>query len=63
VVSLQGPIGNYLEEIPFASPIVTLEWDLAQSPDDADLDYEALYRALSVQVRQLMELLRGAEAD
>lgn len=63
VVSLQGPIGNYLKEIPFLSPIVTLEWDLAQSPDDADLDYEALYRALSVQVRQLMELLRGAEAD
>ncbi len=63
VVSLQGPVGNYLKEVPFLSQIVTLEWDLVQSPDDTGLDYEALYRALSVQIRQLMELLRGPEAD
>ena len=31
--------------------------------DDASLDYEAVYRALSVEVRLLMERLRGPEAD
>ena len=61
VVSLQGPVGNYLQDIPFHT--ATLEWDVAQSPDDSSLDYEAVYRALSVEVRQLMERLRGPEAD
>ncbi|MGB5452202.1 MAG: PhoU domain-containing protein [Sedimenticolaceae bacterium] len=61
VVSLQGPIGNYLQEIPFHT--ATLEWDLAQAPDDSSLDFEAVYRALSVEVRVLMERLRGPEAD
>ena len=60
-VSLQGPVTNYLSDIPFHT--ATLEWDVAQSPDDASLDYEAVYRALSVELRQLMERLRGAEAD
>jgi protein-tyrosine-phosphatase len=61
VISLQGPIGNYLPDIPFHT--ATLEWDLAPSPDDAPPDYEAVYRALSVEVRVLMERLRGPEAD
>ena len=61
VVSLQGPVDNYLQDIPFHT--ATLEWDVAQSPDDASLDYEAVYRALSVEVRMLMERLRGPEAD
>ena len=63
VVSLQGPVSGYLKDIPFLSHTTTLEWDLVQSPDEAGLDYEALYRALSVQVRELMEQLRGPEAD
>ena len=61
VISLQGPVTNYLTDIPFHT--ATLEWDVAQSPDDASTDYEAVYRALSVELRQLMERLRGAEAD
>ena len=61
VVSLQGPVGNYLKDIPFHT--ATLEWDVAQSPDDSSIDYEAAYRALSVELRQLMERLRGPEAD
>ncbi len=61
VISLQGPVGNYLQDVPFHT--ATLEWDLAQSPDDAAVDYEAVYRALSVELRNLMERLRGPEAD
>ena len=61
LISLQGPVSNYVQDIPFHT--ATLEWDISQSPDDASLDYEAAYRALSVQLRQLMERLRGAEAD
>lgn len=61
VVSLQGPVGNYLQEIPFHT--AALEWDVAQSPDDSSVDFEAVYRALSFQVRKLMEQLRGPEAD
>ena len=61
IVSLQGPIGNYIPDIPFHT--ATLEWDVAQSPDDASLDYEAVYRTLSVELRLLMERLRGPEAD
>ena len=61
VVSLQGPVSNYLQDVPFHT--ATLEWDVAQSPDDTSIDYEAVYRALSVELRQLMERLRGPEAD
>ena len=61
VISLQGPVDNYLKDIPFHT--ATLEWDIAQSPDDTSIDYEAAYRALSVELRQLMERLRGPEAD
>lgn len=63
VVSLQGPIGDYMHELPFLSQTAILEWDLLQSPDDTVPDYEALYRAISIQVRELMEQLRGREAD
>ena len=61
VVSLQGPVANYLKDVPFHT--ATLEWDVAQSPDDAALDYEAVYRALTVELRQLVERLHGPEAD
>jgi len=61
VVSLQGPVSNYIKDVPFHT--ATLEWDIAQSPDDASIDYEAAYRALSVELRQLVERLRGPEAD
>ena len=63
VVSLQGPISSYVQRIPFNTHTVMLEWDLAASPDEAGIDYEALYRALSVRIRELMEQLRGPEAD
>ena len=61
VVSLQGPISGILREVPFHT--AALEWDVAQSPDDSPVDYEAVYRAVSFQVRGLMERLRGPEAD
>lgn len=64
IVSLQNPIGNYLESVPFHT--VALEWDLAPSPEveaseDALRQFESIYRDVAVQLRDLMHLLRGEE--
>ena len=61
VVSLQGPIESYVDDTPFHT--ATLEWDVAKSADDGPIDHEAVYRSLSFQIRELMERLRGPEAD
>lgn len=61
IVSLEGPVGDYVEDVPFHT--VALEWDIAQRAEDNKLDHEAVYRALTVQVRHLMEQLRGPGAD
>ena len=61
IVSLEGPVGDYVKDIPFHT--VALEWDIAQKAEDNTLDHDAVYRALTVQVRHLMEQLRGPGAD
>lgn len=61
LVSLEGPIGNYTDEMPFHT--TWLEWDVAQPAADAPRDYEALHRAISVQIRHLMEQLLGPGAS
>jgi phosphate uptake regulator len=65
IVSLDGPVSNYVNEIPFHT--VALEWDLPEivpgSPrEEALRDLENAYREIAVQVRDLMQLLRGEEA-
>ncbi len=61
IVSLQGPVSNYLEQVPFHS--TPLEWDTGQVSDSNDsARLEELYRDLAVQVRDLMETLRGEGA-
>jgi len=62
IVSLEGPIGDYLPAQPFRT--VFLEWDVGSPAegDDPDAAYVPIYREISVRVRDLMETLRGPEA-
>ncbi len=63
IVSLKGPASTYIPEIPFHT--VDLEWDLP-SPPPEDQDHEQgwgeIYEHLLLNIRQLMETLRGKEA-
>jgi len=65
IVSLQGPVSSYLDLLPFHT--TPLEWDLAPAPAQDDPEtvnawLEEIYRELAVQIRDLMELLRGQGA-
>jgi phosphate transport system protein len=65
IVSLQGPVSTYFDKIPFHT--TPLEWDIAPAPaqgDSATIDawLEEIYRDMAVQIRDLMELLRGEGA-
>ena len=62
IVSLQGPVADYIDAIPFHT--TALEWDLGTPPSEADTAqvmqrYEEIYRELAVQIRDLMTTLRG----
>lgn len=60
IVSLQGEFSSYLDSIPFHTSI--LEWDINQESDvNAQQDMEVLYRTLALQIKDLLELLRGDE--
>lgn len=65
IVSLQGPVDSYLETIPFHT--TPLEWDVGPAPTGGDTAetskwLEEAYRNTAVQVRDLMEALRGEGA-
>ena len=64
IVSLQGPVKTYFDQIPFHT--TPLEWDVGPAPESADevgmQRMEELYRNLAVQIRDLMEILRGEGA-
>ena len=60
IVSLQGPMGDYLPQQPFRT--VFLEWDVGQPPaltEGAEEQYLAMYREITARVRDLMETLGG----
>ena len=61
IVSLQGPAKSYFEQIPFHT--TPLEWDIGPAPETDDeagtRRLEEIYRDIAVQVRDLMEALRG----
>ncbi len=64
IVSLQGPIKSYIPEVPFHT--TALEWDVGTAPTGLDEEqtnkrFEELYRDIALQVRDLMEILRGEE--
>lgn len=66
VVSLQGPTNAYFSQQPFRT--VFLDWDVGLVPEElgeaeAAARYSELYREIAARVRDLMETLRGEEAD
>jgi len=64
IVSLQGPISDYLPEQPFRT--VFLEWDVGTAPSGGEATeelYSGMYREISARVRDLMETVTGDEAD
>ena len=63
---LSDPVSAYLPRQPFRT--VFLDWDVGVSPDElgeaeALERYTELYREITVRIRDLMETLRGEEAD
>jgi len=64
IVSLQGPVKSYFDHTPFHT--TPLEWDVGPAPESGDETgikrLEELYRDTALQVRDLMEILRGKEA-
>jgi len=64
IVSLQGSVKSYFQQIPFHT--TPLEWDVGPAPENGDASgiqrLEEIYRETAVQVRDLMEALRGEGA-
>ena len=64
IVSLQGPVNSYFGQVPFHT--TPLEWDVGPAPDSADeagiKRLEEIYRDTAIQIRDLMETLRGEGA-
>ena len=64
IVSLQGPVKSYFDQVPFHT--TPLEWDVGPAPQSSDAAgtrrLEELYRDTAIQVRDLMEILRGEGA-
>jgi phosphate transport system protein len=65
VISLQGPVRNYVPELPFHT--TGLEWDVGPIWDDrvetlTSEEMQTIYRQIAAQVSDLMELLRGRDA-
>jgi phosphate transport system protein len=62
IVSLDNPVSDYIEELPFHT--TALSWDVGPSPDPEDKEaVETLYRELAVKISDLMTLLRGEGAS
>jgi phosphate transport system protein len=62
IVSLQGPVQSYISSVPFHS--TALEWDLGPAPEAGNEQrIEELYREIALQIKDLMELLRGEGAS
>ncbi len=62
IVSFQGPVKSFFPEIPFHTS--ALEWDVGAAPEGDDPQrLEEMYRETALQVRDLMELLRGEGAS
>jgi len=62
IVSLQGPVPSYISPVPFHT--TALEWDLGPAPGAGNEQrIEELYREIALQIKDLMELLRGEGAS
>ena len=63
IVSVAGPATRYIPDIPFHT--VDLEWELPSPPPETqgeDERWQGIYERLLLNIRQLMEALRGKEA-
>ena len=65
IISLEGPVKNYFDQVPFHT--TPLEWDVGTAPTGGDAaattrQLEELYREVALQVRDLVEILRGEDA-
>lgn len=65
IVSLKGPVKSYVGRVPFHT--TALEWDVGEVPEEngeaTKKRLEEIYREIALQVRDLMETLRGEEAS
>lgn len=61
LISLGGDPRPHLPAIPYHT--VVQVWDLDRSAQDADDDYQAIYRQLATRIHTLMEALHGDEAS
>lgn len=59
IISLQGPVRSYVEQIPFHT--VALEWELGQSGTLQPDDLRNLSREIALRVSNLISVLRGEE--
>jgi phosphate transport system protein len=58
IVDLAGVLGDLLPEIPFHTSV--LEWDI--TADGGQGDIESMYRTLALNIKDLIDLMRGEEA-
>ncbi|MCG6861366.1 MAG: hypothetical protein LJE70_08835 [Chromatiaceae bacterium] len=65
IVSIEGAVTDYLERIPFHT--TALAWDVGKAPHpdaaDAEESWDAIYRKLSTQLRDLVRIMLGSEVE
>ena len=65
IISLEGPVSDYFENIPFHT--TPFAWEVGPISDSGDAEevsrqFEEAYREIALRVRDLMETLRGEDA-
>jgi phosphate transport system protein len=60
VISLQGPVQDYLPQLPFHT--TGLQWDVGTDQATDEEGMTGMYRELGARISELMELLRGKDA-
>jgi len=60
IVSLQGDVKSYIDSIPFHTTALEWEIDIPNALENQQ-GMETLYRSLALQIKDLLELLRGNE--
>ena len=60
VISLQGPVSDYLPLLPFHTS--SIEWNVAATESPQGEELTATYRELGSHIKELMQLLRGEDA-
>jgi phosphate transport system protein len=65
IVSLEGPVSDYVAEVPVGT--VAFEWPIPERPAPGAADagdvYRAMYQEISTRLHDLMEMMRGLTED